>query len=291
MGRRANKKTRKPSYIGPKLSRWRPGHEGTEPDPEGIENENETGFGNNGEKEMNDNSRVDPSPGVSLATVFSGRELTVEEQLRLAELQNIIYRNFKAFYVVGCALMEIRDRRLYRQTHDTFEAFCRERFEIARTTAYQYIETSKVMDNLRNCLQIADGEGDPYIKVGECDTCIYIEYLPANENQVRPLTRLEPEKQVEVWKKALTSAPDGHVTAKHVGRVVRQFLGEQVRETAEKLKDEKNTPAEIVSREFREAYWILVDVVRSEMMAGSMTDRTRKQMLKNLQGLVQLLSD
>jgi len=274
MGRRANKKTRKPSYIGPKLSRWRPGHEGTEPDPEGIENENETGFGNNGEKEMNDNSRVDPSPGVSLATVSSGRELTVEEQLRLAELQNIIYRNFKAFYVVGCALMEIRDRRLYRQTHDTFEAFCRERFEIARTTAYQYIETSTVMDNLRNCLQIAD-----------------IEYLPANENQVRPLTRLEPEKQVEVWKKALTSAPDGHVTAKHVGRVVRQFLGEQVRETAEKLKDEKNTPTEIVSREFREAYWILVDVVRSEMMAGSMTDRTRKQMLKNLQGLVQLLSD
>lgn len=223
---------------------------------------------------MNNKDKVDQGSGASLAAVFSEKELSYPEQERLAELEKTISKNFQAFYVVGCALAEINASRLYRQTHETFEAYCRERFEIARRTAYRYIEASTAMDNLRNCAQIG-----------------HIEHLPANEAQVRPLTRLESEKQVDAWKEAVTSAPDGHVTAKHVSKVVRTFLGEQVREKAESLKEEKNTPKGLVSDEFKEAYWILVDVVRSEMMTGSMADKTRKQMLKNIQGLVQLLSD
>lgn len=223
---------------------------------------------------MDDNSKLDPSPGATLSTVFAEKELSYPEQDRLAELEKTISENFQAFYVVGCALAEIQVNKLYRATHETFEEYCRERFEIARRTAYQYIETSTAMNNLRNCAQIA-----------------HIENMPANEAQVRPLTRLEPEKQIEAWKEAVTSAPDGHVTAKHVSKVVRQYLGEQVREKAETLKKEENAPRELVSSEFRKAYWILVDVVRSEMMTGSIADKTRKQMLKNLQGLVQLLSD
>jgi len=223
---------------------------------------------------MNNKNKADPSQGARLVNIFEDKDLAISEQERLAELENVISKNFQAFYVVGCALAEINASRLYRQTHETFEAYCRERFEIARRTAYRYIEASTAMDNLRNCAQIG-----------------HIEHLPANEAQVRPLTRLESEKQVDAWKEAVTSAPDGHVTAKHVSKVVRTFLGEQVREKAEALKEEKNVPENIVSREFREAYWILVDIVRSEMMTGSMTDKTRKQMLKNIQGLVQLLSD
>ena len=220
---------------------------------------------------MKEPKSIEQNHGARLVNIFREKELTYTEQERLSELESTISKNFKAFYVVGCALAEIRADQLYRQTHETFEAYCRERFEIARRTAYQYIEASTAMDNVRNCAQI--------------------EYLPANEAQVRPLTRLEPEKQVEAWKEAVTSAPDGHVTAKHVSKVVRSFLGEQVRKKAETLKDEKNVPENIVSREFREAYWILVDIVRSEMMSGSITEKTRKRMLENIQGLAQLLSD
>lgn len=209
----------------------------------------------------------------TLMTVLSDRKLTVNEQLRLAELQSIIYRNFKAFYTVGCALLEIRDRRLYRETHDTFEAFCRERFEIARRTAYQYIKTSTVMDNLKNCAQ-----------------CAQIEYLPANEAQVRPLCLLDPEKQIKAWTEAMKTAPDGRVTAKHVNKVVRGFLGEEIRQKAERLKD-KDASVNIVSRKFREAYWALVEIVRSEMTSGSLKEKVKKQMLKNIQGLAKLLSD
>jgi len=220
---------------------------------------------------MNNKGKVDQSSGATLATVFAGKELSYPEQERLAELEKIIFKNFQGFYVVGCALAEIQANKLYRAANETFEEYCRERFEIARRTAYRYIEASTIMDNVSNCPQI--------------------QHLPANEAQIRPLTRLEPEKQVEVWNEAVTSAPDGHVTAKHVSKVVRQFLGEQVRERAEELKEEKNTLKQLVSDEFKEAYWILVDVVRSEMMTGSMADKTRKQMLKNIQGLAQLLSD
>ena len=197
--------------------------------------------------------------------------LTHAECERLAELENTIFKNFQAFYVVGCALAEIQVNRLYRQTHDTFEEYCRERFEIARSTAYQYLKGAEVVDNVRSCGQIGQA--------------------PANEAQVRPLVKLSPENQVKVWLEVLDTAPDGHVTAKHVTKVVRSFLGEQVRKKAETLKDKKNVPENIVSREFREAYWILVDIVRSEMMSGSLTEKTRKRMLENIQGLAQLLSD
>jgi len=224
--------------------------------------------GEAGRKEMNEPNR---DTGARLVNVFEGKELIVSEQERLAELENTISKNFKAFYVVGCALAEIQVNRLYRQTHGTFEEYCRERFEIARRTAYRYIEASTVMENVTNWSQ------------AKC--------FPANEAQVRPLIRLEPEKQVDAWKEAVETAPDGHVTAKHVSKVVRQILGEQVREKAEQLKDKKNVPEDIVPREFKEAYWILVDIVRSELMAGTMKEKTRTRMLENIQGLLQLLSD
>lgn len=219
---------------------------------------------------MNMTKVVEQDPGSRLVNVFANKELNTIEQDRLVELENVITKNFKGFYVVGCALAEIRASKLYRATHETFEEYCRERFEIARRTAYRYMEASTIIDNVSNWTQI------------EC--------LPANEAQVRPLTRLEPEKQVEAWKEAVTSAPDGHVTAKHVSKVVRQFLGEKVREKVEALKEEKNNPQKLVSKDFKDAYWALVNIVRLEI-SGSMADKTRKQMLKNIQGLVQLLSD
>lgn len=44
------------------------------------------------------------------------------------------------------------------------------------------------------------------------------------ERQIRPLTRLPPEQQSEAWAKAVDTAPDGKVTAKHVAQVVADML-------------------------------------------------------------------
>ncbi len=59
--------------------------------------------------------------------------LTSSEATRLAELEEQISSGLATFVAVGQALLEVRDRRLYRQTHATFEAYCRERWGIGRS--------------------------------------------------------------------------------------------------------------------------------------------------------------
>jgi hypothetical protein len=44
--------------------------------------------------------------------------------------------------------MEIRDSKLYKQTHGTFEAYCKERWDIVRSRAYELIDQAKVADAL-----------------------------------------------------------------------------------------------------------------------------------------------
>ena len=91
----------------------------------------------------------------------------------------------RAFYEAGKALKKLRDRRLYRSTHRTFEEYCRERFDFTRRRPYQLIEAVDVIDNL----------------ISKCEQFVHI--LPTKEGQVRPLVPLEPDEQVEVWVKAV----------------------------------------------------------------------------------------
>lgn len=97
----------------------------------------------------------------------------------------IIGQGLKTFLKVGNALTLIRDARLYRESHATFENYCRGRWDISKTRAYELIGAAAVTQNLS---AIAD-------------------ILPATESQARPLTALEPEAQREAWASAVESAP------------------------------------------------------------------------------------
>ncbi len=85
----------------------------------------------------------------------------------------------RAFFEAGKALAELRDRRLYRSTHGTFEEYCKDRFGYNRSRFYQLIDAAAVVDNLHKC--------PPFVDI-----------LPTAEGQVRPLTKLETEQQQEV---------------------------------------------------------------------------------------------
>ena len=50
------------------------------------------------------------------------------EAEKLARHEQVIERGLATFVEVGEALSEIRDARLYRESHTTFEAYCRERW-------------------------------------------------------------------------------------------------------------------------------------------------------------------
>lgn len=68
--------------------------------------------------------------------------------LSLPELERVIERGQQTFIEVGRALLEIRDRRLYRETHATFEAYCRERWGWGRSHVYRTMDAARVADAL-----------------------------------------------------------------------------------------------------------------------------------------------
>ena len=90
----------------------------------------------------------------------------------------------------------IRDGRLYRADHATFEEYCRERWGFARGFARNY--ANKV---------IAAAE-----VVGNLGTTVPT--LPANERQARPLASLPAEAQPEVWREAVETAPASKSSAR-----------------------------------------------------------------------------
>jgi hypothetical protein len=111
------------------------------------------------------------------------------------------------FYEVGAALRAIRDRRLYKAEFRSFEAYCADRWDLARTTAYQVIRASIAVDNVRDA---TPGH-----------------VVPANEGQARPLTKLPAQAQREVWVVVVETAPGGRITARHVEQAVAAYLARQ----------------------------------------------------------------
>lgn len=126
----------------------------------------------------------------------------------LERLEGIIRRNQQSFYEIGSALREIRDKGLYRDVkgYDTFEEYCRKEWDFSRPRAYQLIEAVTVKDNLSTTVDIP-------------------------ERQIRPLARLEPEKQKEAWRQVVSTAKDGKVTAKHVQQIVKGMTEPQPKTT------------------------------------------------------------
>jgi len=74
--------------------------------------------------------------------------LTVNERARLEACEKSIEQGIAVFVEVGRALTEIRDSKLYRVSHKTFEAYCKDRWEIGRSRAYDLIDQAKVTETL-----------------------------------------------------------------------------------------------------------------------------------------------
>ncbi|MEG4984681.1 hypothetical protein QUB08_02705 [Microcoleus sp. BR0-C5] len=141
-----------------------------------------------------------PTTNTLLESEYATAQLDVTERARLEELESIVENGLQTFYEVGKALDEIREQKLYRESHKTFDAYCREKWGIAKQTANRFIAAAQVIENL---------------------TPMGVK-IPANERQVRPLTGLSPELQLEIWQEALESSPNGMPTGAAVQRLVEQ---------------------------------------------------------------------
>jgi hypothetical protein len=134
-----------------------------------------------------------------ISQAVNEEELTPEEEQDLLHLERKVER---AFYEAGKALAQIRDRRLYRSTHKTFEDYCQERFGYTRRGANYLIAGANVIENLgTNGSQI----------------------LPTSERQVRSLASLDPAEQCQVWTKAVEQAGGKVPPARIVKNIVQQI--------------------------------------------------------------------
>lgn len=141
-----------------------------------------------------------------------------EVRLRsLTECEDIIERGLRTFMEVGTALAEIRDQSLYKQSHGTFEDYCRERWKLSRKRAYDLMGSARAVAELS--------------PIG--DTSMIV-----NEAQARALAKavnqLGPEVAAKVLERvaAADEAEEKRLTAKRIEE-------ESARELAEAMERER----------------------------------------------------
>lgn len=125
-------------------------------------------------------------------------KLSTAERGQLRKFEGQIQRHFETFQTAGSALLAIRDQRLYRETHATFEDYSREKWEMSKTQANRLIAAAKVVENVAS--------------VVSPDIAAHL-----TESVIRPLTNLPPEAQKKAMAQAVESAPSTRgLTAKVV---------------------------------------------------------------------------
>jgi hypothetical protein len=119
-------------------------------------------------------------------------ELAIAERERLVELEEVVERGLQTFVEVGSALREIRDARLYRETHETFAAYLDERWGISRSRGYRLIDGARVAE-------LVSPMGDT-----------------PNERQARELVPLLDDEAAlaETWRELRAEHGDGLTAAK-----------------------------------------------------------------------------
>ncbi|MEH1814572.1 MAG: hypothetical protein V7L09_19415 [Nostoc sp.] len=112
----------------------------------------------------------------------------------------------------------MRDRRLYRSTHRTFEEYCRDRFGYTHRRVNYLIAGSVVFDNITTGTNCSQNEEVDKTRLNPS------RILPTNEGQVRPLAKLEPQQQVKVWQRAVHEAGGKVPSARIVTDVVQRIM-------------------------------------------------------------------
>lgn len=124
----------------------------------------------------------------------------------LESCEAVIERGLATFVEVGNALLTIRDRRLYRQSHDTFEDYCRERWGFVASRARQLIGAAE------SVTAVTVGGGP----------------APKNEAQARELAPVKdyPEVAAAAMRRAAEKSPTP--TARDIRDAVQEVVREEV---------------------------------------------------------------
>lgn len=128
-----------------------------------------------------------------MASIFSSKSdlpapLTTAERAELAKLEGFVTEGLAAFATAGKALARIKERQLYRESHNDFESYVAARWQMSRVHADRLIAAAEVARILE--------------PVGSAA-------MPASERQVRPLAGLAPDQVRAAWVEVVDGAPIG----------------------------------------------------------------------------------
>jgi len=176
--------------------------------------------------------------------------LSQREEKLLAELEALVKEHLKGFVLVGLALKEIRDQRLYRINYPVFEDYLAQVWDMAARRAYQLIEAAEVYENLKAILEDATEDNCSQVSLPENvyhGTQTIEDLLPKNERQARPLTEYSPEKQREIWLKVLdkASVTESKITANFIIQVILEIERKETDDRVKKHTDRTNKTLEL----------------------------------------------
>jgi hypothetical protein len=139
----------------------------------------------------------------------------------------------QAFFVAGKALKLLRDKRLYRETHATFEFYVRDRFDFTRRAADYLISAAEIVENLKAVNSLSSLDNSKSLPKRE-QFVLRTNVLPTRESQCRSLAKLSPEEQYHAWYKAVELAGNKVPSSKLVKEAVREIISlNNLKETSE----------------------------------------------------------
>jgi hypothetical protein len=175
------------------------------------------------------------STAVELAT-----PITAEEKQRLFRLEKVIDAKLGDFFEVGSALMEIKINGLFRETHRNFNVYCQERWGFGRSYANKLIGSAERIQLLPQDLP-----------------------KPANEFQIRPFLKLEPDEFPKKWQTILDAAGARKVTS----RIVEETL---------QLPKRKRKRRNLTTSDRKEKVNELLDSLRAALEEKNVEDAMRE---------------
>lgn len=143
-------------------------------------------------------------------------KLSTEEVSSLERLEQVIERGIATFIEVGAALHQIQSQRLYRQKHDSFEAYLASRWNFKRAHAYRLINAYRALETIQD----EDGKN-------------------LAESHVRQLVRLPEDQRAEALRRAKELAGKETRTAKHIQQAVDAMLGKTKKKSPSKSTDDE----------------------------------------------------
>jgi len=128
--------------------------------------------------------------------------LSEMEQIEYQACEAVLMMSSRSFVDAGQALGRIRDLRLYREEFNTFEEYCRAKWEYGRVYAHYLIAAAQLFTHL----------------LSNCE-----HRKPDHESQLRPLAALPPEQAQLAWESAVQEAGGRRITAARVKAAIKQL--------------------------------------------------------------------